>query len=218
MEFRDDVTANNGEKHEVVPGKGVTTCAFNAAIMDALASAFIWTHYLGPGSAPNTAVVQRLTMIPLECVVRNRTAGSFCRRLGVETGRELKDPLYELFYKSDELNDPLITEQTAVVMGWATESQLKQMRSITLRVNTAVSVLLRDKGIELVDFKIEFGVNGEGKLLVGNEFTPDSCRMWDVATGKTLDKDLFRQGHGGFLEAYREALGRVSSASASDDA
>jgi phosphoribosylaminoimidazole-succinocarboxamide synthase len=215
MRFNDDVTANNGEKHEVMAGKGATGCAFNTKIMLALAAEGIRTHYRGSGEKPNEAIVQRLDMIPLECVVRNRAAGSFCRRLAVDKGLRFSAPLYELFYKSDELNDPLVTEDTAVIMGWATYEQLGIMRRQTLRVNTVVGEMLRKHGIELVDFKIEFGVS-HGLLLVGDEFSPDSCRMWDLKTGDSLDKDLFRQSQGGFLEACEEVLGRMSELTANE--
>lgn len=211
MQFNDDVTANNGEKHEVAAGKGESTCAFNAAVMQVLKTAGIPTHFVDSGPSPNTAVVQRLRMIPLECVIRNQAAGSLCSRIGVKKGMKFDPPLYELFYKSDEFNDPLVGEGTAIAFGWSDKAQLGAMEVITRRVNTEVSALLRKSGIQLVDYKIEFGVDHRGRLVVGDEFSPDSCRMWDEATGESLDKDLFRKGLGGFLEAYRAVVGRLAA-------
>jgi phosphoribosylaminoimidazole-succinocarboxamide synthase len=216
MKFRDDVTANNGEKHQVLEGKGVSACAFNTLIMEELAKHNIPTHFLGAvqEGANDMAVVRRLSMIPLEAVVRNLAAGSLCRRLGIEKGRVFNPPLFELFYKSDELNDPLVTTGTAVTMGWASEQQLAEIECITRKVNEVVSELLLSKGIHLVDFKIEFGVTQDGKLVVGDEFSPDSCRMYDAHTGASLDKDVFRLavgGDGNLLETYRTVLDRVGS-------
>jgi phosphoribosylaminoimidazole-succinocarboxamide synthase len=157
-------------------------------------------------------------MVPLECVIRNQAAGSLCRRLGVKKETTFDPPLYELFYKSDELNDPLVGEGTAIALGWSDKAQLAAMEVVTRRVNTAVSALLRKSGIRLVDFKIEFGVDPRGRLVVGDEFSPDSCRMWDEATGESLDKDLFRQGLGGFLEAYRAVVGRLAATAEAGEA
>lgn len=181
--------------------------------MAELARNSIPTHFCGSVVGErNAAIVERLQMLPLEAVIRNSAAGSLCRRLGIEKGRVFSPPLFELFYKSDELNDPLVTAETATTMKWATATQLGEMEELTRKVNRVVSQLLIAKGIDLVDFKIEFGVNGDGELVVGDEFSPDSCRMVDSATGGSMDKDVFRLAIGDLRTTYQSVLDRIGDA------
>ena len=205
-EFRDDTTAFDGEKHEKLADKGVVNNLINAHIMQALAKAGVPTHFEKQLS-PNETVVKRLTMVPLECIVRNTAAGSLCRRLGVESGLSLNPPLYELFLKNDELHDPMINDNHALNFGWATREQLDQMQVHTLKINEVLCDLFSEVGLQLVDAKFEFGMS-DGVMYLGDEISPDSCRIWDAKTRETLDKDRFRQDMGGVVDAYQEIARR----------
>ena len=153
-------------------------------------------------------LVKKLNMIPVECVVRNFAAGSLVRRLGVAEGTALTPPTFELFLKNDALHDPMVNESLAVAFNWATEAQLAKMKQLTFKANEVLAALFDAAGMMLVDFKLEFGVfNGE--IVLGDEFSPDGCRLWDKATRKKLDKDRFRQGLGGVVEAYEEVANRL---------
>ena len=153
-------------------------------------------------------LVKKLEMIPVECVVRNITAGSICRRLGVEEGLELTPPTFEFFLKNDDLGDPMVNDFHIRSFGWATDEQVAQMKTLTFQVNEVLKQLFLDGGMLLVDYKLEFGVfNGE--VLLGDEFSPDGCRLWDKNTREKLDKDRFRQGLGGVVEAYEEVGRRL---------
>jgi phosphoribosylaminoimidazole-succinocarboxamide synthase len=147
-------------------------------------------------------------MIRVECVVRNITAGSLCRRLGVEEGKTLMPPTYELFLKNDAMHDPMVNESLAVSFGWAEESELKQMKALTYQVNDVLKVLFEEAGMLLVDYKLEFG-RSAGQIVLGDEFSPDGCRIWDKETRKKMDKDRFRQGLGEVIETYEEVGRRL---------
>lgn len=205
--FRDDASAFNGEKMAQLERKGKVNNRFNAFTMQKLADAGIETHFEQLLS-PTEVLVKKLQMIPVECVVRNFAAGSLCRRLGVEEGRELTPPTFELFYKDDALGDPMINESQAITLGWATAEQLHQMQKITYQVNDVLKALFDQGGMLLVDFKLEFGLF-HGRVVLGDEFSPDGCRLWDKETRKKLDKDRFRQGLGGVVEAYEEVATRI---------
>ena len=154
------------------------------------------------------SLVKKLEMIPVECVVRNIAAGSICRRLGVEEGLELNPPTFEFFLKNDDLGDPMVNDYHIRSFGWATDEQVAQMKTLTFQVNEVLKQLFLDGGMLLVDYKLEFGVfNGE--VLLGDEFSPDGCRLWDKDTREKLDKDRFRQGLGGVVEAYEEVGRRL---------
>jgi len=146
----------------------------------------------------------------VEVVIRNVAAGSICKRLGLEEGMALERPLTELFYKSDELHDPLINEEHALLFGWANHEDLQGMRAVALEVNRVLSELMAMHGILLVDFKLEFGRDEGGQIRLGDEITPDGCRLWDVRTGKKLDKDVFRRDLGGLSKTYHEVASRLS--------
>ena len=205
--FRDDTSAFDGEKKEQLNRKGMVNNKFNAFIMEKLEAAGVPTHFEGLLSSTES-LVKKLDMIPVECVVRNISAGSLCRRLGVEEGQELNPPTYELFLKNDALHDPMVNESLAVSFGWAATEELDQMKALTYRVNDVLKALFDQAGMLLVDYKLEFG-RSEGKIVLGDEFSPDGCRIWDKETRKKMDKDRFRQGLGEVIETYEEVGRRL---------
>ncbi|HEA52482.1 hypothetical protein LCGC14_0942080 [marine sediment metagenome] len=208
--FRDDTSAFDGEKKEQLNRKGMVNNCFNAFIMEKLEAAGVPTHFEGLLSATET-LVKKLDMIPVECVVRNVSAGSLCRRLGVEEGQELNPPTYELFLKNDALHDPMVNESLAVSFSWASEAELTQMKKLTYKVNDVLKALFDEAGMLLVDYKLEFGrSSGDSTdIVLGDEFSPDGCRIWDKETRKKMDKDRFRQGLGDVIETYEEVGRRL---------
>lgn len=204
LEFRDDTSAFDGKRIEQLDRKGRVNNQFNAFIMSTLAEAGIETHFEKRLSA-NECLVKRMNMIPLECVVRNYAAGSLCRRLGVEEGMKLSPPTFELFLKNDALGDPMVNESHAATFDWASEHQIDQMKKITFAVNEVLTQLFDKGGMLLVDYKLEFGTF-HNRIILGDEFSPDGCRLWDKETREKLDKDRFRQGLGNVVESY-EAVG-----------
>ncbi|WP_148253485.1 phosphoribosylaminoimidazolesuccinocarboxamide synthase [Aidingimonas lacisalsi] len=207
LHFRDDTSAFDGEKKESLARKGMVNNKFNAYIMGKLEAAGIPTHFDGLLN-DTECVVKKLDMLPVECVVRNLSAGGLCRRLGVEEGLELNPPTYELFLKDDAQHDPMINESLAETFGWATSAQLAEMKRLTYRVNDVLKQLFLDGDMLLVDYKLEFGVF-HNEIVLGDEFSPDGCRLWDANTREKLDKDRFRQGLGGVIEAYEEVGRRL---------
>lgn len=205
--YRNDTSAFDGKRIEQLDRKGAVNNQFNAFIMNKLADAGIATHQVKLLS-PTESLVKRLHMIPVECVVRNYAAGSLVRRLGVEEGLALNPPTFELFLKNDALGDPMINEAHAVSFGWATLEQLTEMKRLSLQINEILKALFLAGDMLLVDFKLEFGVFN-GAIVLGDEFSPDGCRLWDKDTRKKLDKDRFRQGLGGVVEAYEEVAHRL---------
>ena len=207
LHFRNDTSAFDGQKIEQLERKGEVNNKFNAFIMEKLQNAGVPTHFERLLSAQE-AVVKKLTMIPVECVVRNIAAGSLCKRLGVQEGLDLSPPTFEFFLKNDALHDPMINEYHIRAFGWATASQIEQMKSLSFQVNDVLKALFAEAGLLLVDYKLEFG-DFHGQVVLGDEFTPDGCRLWDAQTRKKLDKDRFRQGLGGVVEAYEEVARRL---------
>ncbi|MDH5183749.1 MAG: phosphoribosylaminoimidazolesuccinocarboxamide synthase [Gammaproteobacteria bacterium] len=207
MLFRNDTSAFDGERIEQLDRKGMVNNKFNAFIMQRLAEAGIPVHFEALLS-DNESLVKRMEMIPVECVVRNYAAGSLCRRLGVEEGLELTPPVFEFFLKNDELHDPMINEFHIRSFGWAEESELKQMQALSFKVNSILTQLFANAGMLLVDYKLEFG-RFHGDIILGDEFSPDGCRLWDAKTQEKLDKDRFRQGLGGVVEAYEAVAHRI---------
>jgi len=205
--YRNDTSAFDGKRIEQLDRKGAVNNQFNAFIMDKLSAAGIATHQVKLLS-PTESLVKRLHMIPVECVVRNYAAGSLVRRLGVEEGLALNPPTFELFLKNDALGDPMINEAHAVSFGWATLEQLTEMKRLSLQINDILKALFLAGDMLLVDFKLEFGVF-KGQIVLGDEFSPDGCRLWDKETRKKLDKDRFRQGLGDVVEAYEEVAHRL---------
>lgn len=207
LEFRDDTSAFDGEKKEQLSRKGMVNNRFNAFIMQKLEDAGVATHFERLLSSTES-LVKNLNMIPVECVVRNISAGSLCRRLGVEEGQSLNPPTYELFLKNDALHDPMVNESLAISFGWATETELAQMKELTYKVNDVLKTLFDEAGMLLVDYKLEFGRSG-GEIVLGDEFSPDGCRIWDKETREKMDKDRFRQGLGSVIEMYEEVGRRL---------
>lgn len=205
--FRNDTSAFDGKKVEQLERKGMVNNKFNAFIMDKLAAAGIPVHQEKLLS-DTESLVKRLTMIPVECVVRNFAAGSLVKRLGVEEGKELNPPTFELFLKNDALGDPMVNEYHVRSFGWATDDQLARMKELSFQVNEVLKGVFDAGNMLLVDFKLEFGLF-HGEIVLGDEFSPDGCRLWDKDTRKKLDKDRFRQGLGGVVEAYEEVGRRI---------
>jgi phosphoribosylaminoimidazole-succinocarboxamide synthase len=207
LHFRNDTSAFDGERIEQLDRKGMINNKFNFFIMQKLEQAGIPTQ-VESLLADDEVLVKKLAMIPVECVVRNYAAGSLVRRLGVTEGIALSPATFELFLKNDALHDPMVNESLAESFGWATAEQLAEMKRLTFKANDVLQALFADAGMLLVDFKLEFGVYN-GKIVLGDEFSPDGCRLWDKETRKKLDKDRFRQGLGGVVEAYEEVANRL---------
>ena len=205
--FRNDTSAFDGQRIEQLDRKGMVNNKFNHFIMTKLEEAGIPTQ-MDRLLSDNEVLVKKLDMVPIECVVRNVAAGSICRRLGVEEGLELNPPTFEFFLKNDPLHDPMVNEYHIRSVGWATDEQVARMKELTFKVNDVLKKMFDDAGLILVDYKLEFGVF-EGQIVLGDEFSPDGCRLWDKVTRQKLDKDRFRQGLGGVIEAYEEVAHRL---------
>ena len=207
MEFRDDTSAFDGEKIEQLDRKGMVNNLFNAFVMTNLENAGVDTHF-DKLLSETESIVTNLDMIPVECVVRNIATGSLCKRLGIEDGLNLEPPTFEFFLKDDARHDPMINDYHIDSFGWATSEEVALMKRNTFQVNDILGAMFADAGMILVDFKLEFG-RCDGNLVLGDEFTPDGCRVWDAETRKKLDKDRFRHGLGGVIEAYEEVALRL---------
>lgn len=207
LHFRNDTSAFDGEKMEQLDRKGMVNNKFNTFIMGKLEEAGIETHVIELLS-DDEVLVKNMDMIPVECVVRNIAAGSIVRRLGVEDGMDLNPPTFEFFLKNDALHDPMINDYHIVTFGWASEEEIAKMKELTFKVNEVLTRLFADAGMLLVDYKLEFG-RYQGRVVLGDEFSPDGCRLWDADTREKLDKDRFRQGLGGVVEAYEEVAHRL---------
>ncbi len=210
--FKDDTTAGNGAKREIVQGKGVLNNRISEFIYTKLQEIGIHTHFIRSLNM-REQLVKAVEIIPVEVVVRNVTAGSLAKRFGVEEGMLLPIPLVEYYLKSDELNDPMVTEDHIHMFDWAMDEELEEMKRVALRVNDFLSGLFMGAGIKLVDMKMEFGriFDKEGNIYIvlADEISPDSCRLWDMDTGEKLDKDRFRRDLGGMAEAYQEVARRL---------
>ena len=207
LHFRNDTSAFDGQKVEQLQRKGAVNNKFNHFVMSQLEQAGIPTQ-MEKLLADDEALVKNLEMIPVECVVRNVAAGSICRRLGVTEGLELNPPTFEFFLKNDELHDPMVNEYHIRSFGWASDSDIAKMKELTFKVNDVLKALFDSGNLVLVDYKLEFGLF-KGEIVLGDEFTPDGCRLWDKETKTKLDKDRFRQGLGGVVEAYEEVAKRI---------
>lgn len=207
MVFRDDTSAFDGKKVEQLDRKGMVNNQFNAFIMQKLEEAGVPTHFEALLS-DNESLVKCLSMMPIECVVRNYAAGSLCRRLGVEEGLTLNPPTFEMFLKDDALGDPMVNESHIATFGWADPAHIETAKHLTFKTNEVLKQLFDDAGLLLVDYKLEFGLF-QGQVVLGDEFSPDGCRLWDKETRNKMDKDRFRQGLGGVIEAYEEVGRRL---------
>lgn len=207
MHFRDDTSAFDGQKIVQLARKGMVNNKFNAFIMGKLAEAGVPTHF-DRLLSDNESLVKKMEMIPIECVVRNIAAGSLCRRLGIPEGTELSPATLEFFLKNDALHDPMVNEYHIRSFNWATDAEVEHMKDLTFRANYVLKTIFLEADILLVDYKLEFG-RFHGEVVLGDEFSPDGCRLWDAATRKKLDKDRFRQDLGNVIEAYEEVARRL---------
>ena len=208
-EFKDSLTAFNGEKASSESGKGALNCEITALIFEALEKKGIPTHLIKKVDS-NKLLVKKVDIILIEVVVRNIAAGSLVKRLGLKEKEKLPFSIVEFFYKKDELNDPLINDDHAIILNLVkNKDELNLLREYGLKVNELLKEFFDKVGLILVDFKIEFGRDEKGNIILADEITPDSCRLWDKKTGKKLDKDLFRYNLGNIKEAYIEVLNRL---------
>jgi phosphoribosylaminoimidazole-succinocarboxamide synthase len=212
VEFKDDATAFNAEKRASLAGKGERNCRISALVFEWLEGRGVPTHYLGI-EADRWMLVRPVKVVPIEVVVRNVAAGSLCRQLPIAPGTPLDPPLLDLYYKDDALGDPLLTEARLERLHLVSSGQLQAIRELAMAVNQGLRELMDSVDLELVDFKIELGFAADGRLLLADEISPDTCRLWDRRisdqSDRILDKDRFRQDLGGVVEAYGEVLKRV---------
>ncbi|CAI8427870.1 MAG: phosphoribosylaminoimidazolesuccinocarboxamide synthase [PS1 clade bacterium] len=209
--FKDDTTAFNAEKHEVIEGKGVLNNRISEYIFLKLEQIGIQTHFIKAMNM-REQLIREAEIVPLEVVIRNVAAGSLVKRLGLKEGEMLPRPLIEFYYKDDELGDPLISEDHIAVFGWATQVELDEIMANALRINDFLIGLFAGVGIRLVDFKLEFGRVWDGdlqRIILADEISPDNCRLWDINNNEKLDKDRFRQDLGGLVDAYQEVARRL---------
>ena len=209
VEYKDDATAFNGKKFDRLRDKGRLNNAITVFFFEHLETKDIPSHFVRKISETEQ-LVRRLEIIPLEVVVRNVAAGSLSKRIGWEEGKELPHPIVEFYYKDDDLGDPLLAEEHIRLLELASEAQIEELKKRGLAVNEALESLMLSKGIRLIDFKLEFGLDQKGEILLADEISPDTCRFWDIESGKILDKDRFRRDLGGVTEAYLEIHQRLT--------
>ena len=207
VDYKDDATAFNGEKKGTISGKGVINNRMSNYLMGLLAKEGIETHYVEELSDSDT-LVKHVQIVPLEVIMRNVVAGSLSKRTGLPEGEIPSMPILELYYKSDELGDPMINSDHALAFGWATKAELEQIESMARKINEILKNFFAGVGVDLVDFKIEFG-RYKGKIILADEISPDTCRFWDSKTKEKLDKDRFRRDMGGVEGAYHEMMRRI---------
>ena len=210
VDYKDDATAFDGKKKGTITGKGAINNKITNMLMQMLETKGIPTHFVRELSERET-VVKKVKILPLEVIMRNVSAGSFAKRYGVEEGIEFDEPTFEVSYKNDDLGDPLINDLHAIALGLATREELDQIAEMTLAINEALKEIFLKVGIILVDFKIEFGRCPAlgGKIILADEISPDTCRLWDAQTKEKLDKDRFRRDLGGVEEAYNEVFNKL---------
>lgn len=210
--FKDDATAFNAKKKGSIRGKGAINCAISSHLFQKLEAAGVPTHFMEKVS-DNEMNVKAVKIVPLEVVVRNIAAGSLCRETGLPVGKVLPKPLVEFYYKNDSLGDPLLTPERLLLLELATPEQMDQLRSMALQINQILIRFFQECGITLVDFKLEFGIDNAGNLLLADEISPDTCRLWNQAEddpkNRVLDKDRFRHDLGNVEDAYQQVLQRV---------
>ena len=208
VDYKDDATAGNGAKRGTIVGKGVINNRVTNHLMRMLEAKGIPTHYVEELSDRET-VVKRVQIVPLEVIVRNVAAGSLAKRLGVPEGTVLKRTVLEYCYKDDALGDPMVNDYHILAMGWATREELDLLADYSLRIDEALTAFFSEVGIDLIDFKLEFGRLADGTIVLADEISPDTCRLWDKQTKEKLDKDRFRRDMGGVEDAYQEVLKRL---------
>ena len=208
VDYKDDATAFNGEKKGTIVGKGVINNKMSNHIMRLLEKEGVPTHLVEELSDRETAV-KKVQIVPLEVIVRNIAAGSFSKKMGIEEGRKLLCPTLEFSYKDDALGDPFINDYYALALGLATQEEIDTIAKYALKVNEVMIEYFKSIGIELVDFKIEFGKTSDGTIILADEISPDTCRLWDINTHEKLDKDRFRRDLGNVEDAYEEVFKRL---------
>ena len=209
VEYKDDATAFNGKKFDRLKDKGRLNNAITVFFFEYLETKDIPSHFVRKISETEQ-LVRRVKIIPLEVVVRNVAAGSLSKRIGWEEGKDLPHPIVEFYYKDDDLGDPLLAEEHIRLLELASEAQIEELKKRGLAVNEALKSLMLSKKIRLIDFKLEFGLDQKGEILLADEISPDTCRFWDIESGKILDKDRFRRDLGGVTEAYLEIHQRLT--------
>ena len=208
VDYKDDATAGNGAKKGTILGKGPINNRVTNHLMQLLEKNGIPTHFVVEIS-PRETVVKKVEIVPLEVIVRNIAAGSLAKRLGLDEGVKMGRTVLEYCYKDDALGDPMVNEYHIFAMDWATKEELASIAAMSLKINEVLGEYLKDAGIELIDFKLEFGRLADGSIVLADEISPDTCRFWDVQTHEKLDKDRFRRDMGGVEDAYREILKRL---------
>ncbi|MGB0902722.1 phosphoribosylaminoimidazolesuccinocarboxamide synthase [Halocynthiibacter sp.] len=209
--FKDDATAFNAEKHDTIDGKGALNNILSEYFMNGLTQIGVPNHFIKRLNM-REQLIRSCEIVPLEVIVRNYAAGSMSKRMGIEEGTQLPRPIVEFSYKDDSLGDPLVPEEYIIALNWASQQDLDDIIALALRVNDFLSGVMYGVGIKLIDFKIEIGRVWEGdfmRLIVADEISPDSCRLWDIKTGEKLDKDVFRRDLGNLTDAYTEVARRL---------
>ena len=208
VDYKDDATAFNGLKKGTIVGKGVVNNKMSNYLMQLLEKHGVPTHFVEELSDRETAV-KKVTIVPLEVIIRNRAAGSICKRLGLEEGMDFTQPSIEFSYKEDDLGDPLINGYHAVSCGFATQEEIDTIKAMAFKVNDVLKEYFASIGVELIDFKLEFGKTADGQIVLADEISPDTCRFWDIKTHEKLDKDRFRRDLGNVEGAYQEVMRRL---------
>lgn len=208
VDYKDDATAFNGEKKGTISGKGVINNKMTNYMFGMLEKEGVPTHLVKEISERET-IVKKVSIVPLEVIIRNVAAGSFSKRMGVEEGRQLLTPILEFSYKNDDLGDPFINDYYALALGLATKEEIETITKYAFKVNEFMVNFFKKLNIDLIDFKIEFGKTSDGTIILADEISPDTCRFWDSTTHEKLDKDRFRRDMGGVEEAYQEIMKRL---------
>ena len=208
VDYKDDATAFNGLKKGTIAGKGIINNQMSNRLMQMIEQKGVPTHFVKELSERET-LVKKVSIVPLEVIVRNIAAGSFSKRYGVDEGMVFEEPVIEFSYKNDALGDPLLNTDHALALKVATRAEIDTIKSYALKVNSILKAFWAECGITLVDFKLEFGKTTDGSIILADEISPDTCRLWDSATGEKLDKDRFRRDLGGVEEAYAEIMKRL---------
>ena len=207
--YKDDATAFNGEKKAEIASKGILNNKISTIMFEELAKEGIESHFI-KSISDREMLVKKVEILPLEVIVRNITAGSFCKRYGVEEGIVLDTPIFEMSYKNDEFGDPLLNDDHAVALKLATREEIDFLRTQTLKINEIMKKFFLKMDLKLVDFKLEFGKDVNGNIILADEISPDTCRLWDVNTNEKLDKDRFRRDLGDLVQGYEEVLARLN--------
>ncbi|MBZ9570691.1 phosphoribosylaminoimidazolesuccinocarboxamide synthase [Methanobrevibacter sp. TMH8] len=208
VDFRDDITAGDGAKKDNLQGKGHCNSLISSKLFEVLEENNINTQYIKLIKT-GSMLSKKLDMIPLEVIARNIATGSLLKRFPFEKNQKLDPPIIQMDYKNDEYHDPMLNDEISIALGIATQKELDEIKKITLKINEVLSKFLKEKGILLVDFKLEFGKDKDGNIVLGDEISPDTCRYWDINTLETLDKDSFRQGQENVMDIYEQVCGMI---------